>query len=168
MNIEIGKDGMYEVQKTVQKLVGDDARIEVRISNKAKKKAKLPPALFVFQEFALYAAKNLTPSAIQILMYFIGISEFENYVSMDILTLSEELNLHERQIIRAIQELTELEIIVKAKNVTDRRRNDYFLHPDAVFKGDSNKRIEMRLKMQEAGIISTPENPKQIMLWNNK
>jgi len=164
MSLELPKKAFYEIQKTVQNNVGNDRIIEVKIQEK-KPKGKLPPAVFIFQKFALEASKILSPSALQVIIYFIGITEFGNYVSMDILTLSEELKLSEKTSWRALKELKEKGIVVEAKHGQDKRRKDYWLHPDAVFKGGSADRIKKRLEMQEQGLIPKQENPNQQALW---
>ena len=124
-----------------------------------KKKVSKPDFVMVFQAMAKMAAQYLTGSASRILHYFYGDTAYENYLSIDIKTISETLILSERQVIRALNELEAFNVVVKHINLKDRRRHDYFLNPVVAWRGDGavrNKAIKTMVKSQ----------PSQLNLFN--
>lgn len=103
---------------------------------------RLPPNVMVFQTFAYLSATILTPSSCKLLMYLFSKTAYENFIGMDIKTLSEDLKMAERTTIRALNELRDNGIIVKVPSPTDKRRHDYFINPFGAWKGNSYTRKE--------------------------
>lgn len=134
---------------------GVDIKVKV-----APQRVKLPPAIIVFQTFAKLASTRLKASTNQVLMFFFSFAEYENYIGIDIKTLSEELDMCEKTIVVSINELTEQNIIIKTKNTRDRRRNDYFLNPLAAWKGNS---LNRKIKIQR--IKTDDTNSGQLLLF---
>lgn len=115
-----------------------------------KSTVKAAPNIQVFQTAAYLAATCLTPAANKILMYFLSLSEFENYISIDQKTLHEELNISLSSAEKSIKELTENGIIIKIKHISDKRRNDYYLNPMQAWKGKTlNRKIALGKLSQE-------------------
>lgn len=112
-----------------------------------KKGVKLPPNVMVFQAFAYLAATKLKDSSNRVLMLLFSQSAYENYISMDVKTISEILNYTERSVITALSELVKNNIILKIKHPSDNRRHDYFLNPTSAWKGNSTSRLKMITKM---------------------
>jgi len=131
------KSTILEVHKAVSNIVGEGNQIN--IYNKPKR-TPLPPNIMVFQTFAYLAATKLKPSSNQVLMLFFSKSVYEGFIGMDVKTVSEELNITERSVISALNELVENNIIIRVQNLTDKRRNDYFINPMAAWKGNSYAR----------------------------
>ena len=100
-----------------------------------KSKVKAAPNIQVFQTAAYLAATTLTPSANKVLMYFLSISHFENYVNLDQQTLRDDLNISLSATEKALKELYDNGVILKTKHPTDKRRNDYFINPMSAWKG---------------------------------
>mgnify|MGYP006438971333 CR=1 FL=1 len=116
---------------------------EINVNVFGKRGVKMAPNIMVFQTFAYLAATKLQPASCKVLLLFFAHSAYENYVSMDVLTISEVSELSERQTSRALNELTKNGIITKVKHPSDRRRNDYFLNPYSCWKGHSKSRKKM-------------------------
>jgi predicted transcriptional regulator len=148
-----------EVQKLVKNEHPDIENISTKIIIKHNSGVKLPQNVMVFQKFAYLAATKLKPSTNQVLMLFWAMSEYENYVSMDVKTLSETLVIDERTVIRALNELEQYNIIIRTKHPSDKRRNDYFINPAASWKGNSNARAK---KIKE---LATNIDPRQYKLF---
>jgi len=131
---------------------GRDVNLSVQANVFIKKnKARLPEGVYVFREFlsAMRRLGNLQSVTHRILLLFLEKTEFENFVSMDIKTIGEELLLSERSIGRGISQLAELNVIIKVDYVQDRRRNEYFLNPMAAWKGSSDNRLIAIKKVKE-------------------
>lgn len=117
---------------------------EVNVFVKEKNnRIPLPPNIMVFQTFAFLAATTLKPSTNKVLMLFFANSGYENYVSMDVVSISEELNISERSVITALKELEKNNIVIKTQHPRDRRRHDYFLNPFSSWKGNSESRKKL-------------------------
>lgn len=125
---------------------------------KPKTRPSLAPNIMVFQTFAYLASTELKPSSNKVLMYLFSMSAYENFLGIDIKTLSEKLSMSERSVISALNELEDNGVIAKVKSGTDRRRNDYFINPMSAWKGNSTAR-KMKLDIIE------DEDPNQLHLF---
>ena len=112
---------------------------------KVNNQPKAAPNIQVFQTAAYLAATCLSPSAAKIFLYFLSMSEFENFVGVSHQeTISEETGIKKRTVISALNELSENGIIIKAKNKQDKRLVDYFLNPMSAWKGKTlNRKIAL-------------------------
>lgn len=144
-----GKKNALNIIKSALELAGlDPADYDLNLRKKASPKAA--PNIQVFQTAAYLAATCLSPSANKILMYFLSMSEFENYVGMDQRSLHEELNMSLSTVEKSIKELSENGIILKTKHPSDKRRNDYFLNPMSAWKGKTlNRKIALAILHKE-------------------
>ena len=128
----------YEVKDVVDKFDSGLQPMETKVTiSKQKKRIPLPPNVMVFQAFAYLSATKLKASTNRILMLLFAQSAYENYIGMDIKTISEELKLTNRTVISGLNELEDNNIIIKYKHPSDRRRHDYFINPTASWKGNS-------------------------------
>lgn len=125
---------------------------------KRKGNPKAAPNIQVFQTAAYLAATCLKSSANQVLMYFLSISEFENFISIDQTTLSEELKMSKSAVEKSLRELSENGIIIKTKYTKDKRRNEYYLNPMSAWKG---KTLNRKIALQQA----FNENKNQLHLF---
>lgn len=148
---EDGKRKALEIIKNALQMAGINAD-EYDFSLYKKNKVKSAPNIQVFQTAAYLAATCLSPSANKILMYFLSLSEFENYVGIDQLSLHEDLGMSLSSTERGIKELCDNGIIIKSKHPSDKRRNDYFINPMSAWKG---KTLNRKIALQK---LNTEEN----------
>jgi hypothetical protein len=134
--------------KTLEKVLNTDVSKVVIIPDKSER-VRMPDNIAVFQRFAYLAATKLKPATNQVLMLFLALSAYENVVSMDVLSISEDLKMSGRSVLRALYELEENDIIVKIPHLSDRRRNEYFINPVAAWRGYSHNRIKALKKLAE-------------------
>jgi DNA-binding MarR family transcriptional regulator len=133
------------------------ANVYVKLDN--KKKEKLPSMMMVFQKAAEICATKLSPSASRILLYFISQSAYENFIGIDVKSIQTRLSIKSKStVINAIKELIDNSIIIKVNNVTDARRNDYFINPYTAWKGSSTKWNAAKKRVKEI-------NPQQMTLF---
>jgi len=139
------------IQKTMEQQ-GLDMK-DYNISLFKKTTVKAAPNIQLFQTAAYIAATCLTPSANKILMYFLSLAEFENFITMDQKSLNEELKISLRSAEYGIKELVDNGILIKIKHPSDKRRNDYFLNPMQAWKGKTlNRKIALAKMNQESSI----------------
>lgn len=117
----------------------DNVQVNVSIT---KPRGKLEPNIMVFQAFAYLSATKLKDASNRVLMLLFSKSGYENFVSMDISTIAEELKYTERSVISALNELTDNNIVIKTPHPSDKRRHDYFINPIAAWKGNSFARTK--------------------------
>lgn len=112
---------------------------------KRNNQPKPAPNIQVFQTAAYLASTTLSPAASKIFLYFLSISEFENYVDVyHHETISEEVNLSLRHTMRGLKELEENGIVIKTVNRHDKRKREYFLNPMSAWKGKTlNRKIAL-------------------------
>jgi hypothetical protein len=151
---------VYNDVKIHQEKIGKSSETSVVIRN-APKRVKLEDNIMVFQTFAWLACKKLKPCSNKILMWFFAVSQYENFVGVDIQTLVEELDMSKRAVIDGLNELEENNIIIKFKNGRDRRRHDYFINPVAAWRGNS---VARKMFINKVNF----EDPKQLKMWNEE
>ena len=80
-----------------------------------KRQGKMPESVFVLQTFAAKMAlrKDYSNITFRVLMHFIALSEYENFISIDIKSISENLGISQPSAKRATKQLTEDNIIIK-------------------------------------------------------
>jgi Fic family protein len=98
--------------------------------------------IFVFQDFlkmaASYQFKN--KASYQLLIAIMGYTQYGNYFSIDVEDIAEVTNNSKRTVLRAINELKDLNILIPIVNRNDRRRTDYSINHNAIWKGKSEER----------------------------
>lgn len=141
------KPNIYNIQEDIantlnnnveQSIEGNNYNVSVRIGNN---RAYLPPNVMLFQEAALYIATQIKePSVCRVLVYFLGLSRYENHLSIDIDTIASDLVLSKRTVVRCLNILVEQNVIIKLPHPIDKRRHDYFINPLSAWRGNSNAR----------------------------
>jgi len=143
MNKE-NKDKILSIAQVIEEGIeeyGRDEGINMEVTTIMKlRKARLPEFIMVFQYFGEYAVKNFTPATCKVLWMFISISEMKNYVTLDINTIQEKTMMCRKSIYNAINQLKEHKVVIVVPNTQDKRRNDYFINPQAMWRGSSTNR----------------------------
>lgn len=137
-----------EVYKVVDEQTERPTEVNVRVTEQ-KKRLPLPQNIMVFQKVALLTSQQLSDKANRVLMFFFSLSAYENYFSVDVKTIAEELNKSESTVKRGIQELEEYNIIAKFPHPNDHRRNDYYINPHVAWKGNSFARQKALRKLEQ-------------------
>jgi hypothetical protein len=78
--------------------VGKEKNMDVQVTNIVKtRQGKMPDAVFVLQSFAQKVAnkKNYSAATFRVLMHFFGLSQYENFVSIDVKSIAEDLDITE-------------------------------------------------------------------------
>lgn len=123
---------------------------------------KAAPNIQVFQTAAYLAATCLSPSAGKIFLYFLSMSEFENYVGVSHQdTIAEDTGLTIRTVSNALKELNDNGIIIKTQNPQDKRLVDYWLNPMSAWKG---KTLNRKIALQKIA----SENENQLHLFGER
>lgn len=126
-----------DVRDSIQEMDINAKKIQVSIG---RDKEPLPPSIILMQTFATLSASTLKANTCKVLFYLLGMSEFNNYVCVDVKTIQEDVGISRVTVVRALNELTENNIVTKHTSPMDRRRHDYFLHPVAAWKGSAVNR----------------------------
>jgi len=115
------------------------------------KKSNMPPFVFVVQQFAKVFSERVTlkSSTYRIFFHFIALMEYENFISVDIQTISENLNINIRTLIRGLKDLEDLNIVKKTLRINDKRRHEYYINPVHIWKGNANARNKAIKKQTE-------------------
>ena len=140
------KKQIEAISKTIGESLGVDT---VKVFIKPDNRLKLPDNVMVFQEFAFTASRLCSNSALRVLMYLFSISGYENLIEFHVISLAENLNVHQRTIIRAINELIEYNVVQKFKSKKDGRINDYFINPVAAWRGNSQARQKYMMEFND-------------------
>jgi DNA-binding MarR family transcriptional regulator len=143
--------------------VGRDNNMNVQVTNIVKtRQGKMPDSVFVLQVFCQQLAnrKNYSAATFRVLNYFWALSKYENFVSIDVKSISENLELSEVSVKRSTKQLVDDNILMKLEHPTDKRRIDYFLNPTASWRGKTLNRDKAIEKL-------TQKNKYQLDMFTN-
>jgi hypothetical protein len=120
---------------------------------------KMPDSVFVLQQFCIEISKrDYSTHTFRVLFYLFGLSQYENFVSIDIKTIAEFLKIAERSVLRATKDLEVGNILIKMTHPSDRRRKDYFINPMAAWRGKTINRTKSIKKLHQSNV--------QLDLWD--
>ena len=139
--------GEYLEQGIVE--TGNDENISVDSTLILKiKQGKMPDAVFVLQNFCKNIANRIdyTQSTFRVLFYLISLSEYKNFISIDVKTIAENMNMTPLSVKRATKQLSDDNVIKKIDHPSDKRRIDYFLNPMAMWRGKTLNRDKFLIK----------------------
>ena len=125
-----------KLAEDIKKLMPEASTISVNF----EKKSSITSKYNGFSNFCFFSCNRIKTSYKQSFNAFFANSAYENYVGMDIVSIGEKLNISERSVINAINELEKNKIIIRTKHPSDKRRNDYFLNPFTSWKGNAESR----------------------------
>lgn len=113
----IHPDGRVTVKETI-----DNSKVTV---NKKEKLGSLSEFVFVFQNAILEVVKkgNLGKNSYKILLYLIAKTEFEKEINATLYGIAKELKIDQSQASRAMNALTDLNIVVRNKELKTFRLN---------------------------------------------
>lgn len=113
----IHPDGRVTVKETI-----DDSKIT---TNKRQKLDGFSDFIFVFQNAVLQILKetNLGKNSYKILLYLIAKTEFEKEISATLYGIAKELKIDQSQASKAMKSLTDLNIVVRNKELRTFRLN---------------------------------------------
>lgn len=120
------------------KEVGNDFGLAVEYTGIVReKRGKLPDSVFLLQAFSARLAirPDYSAATYRLFHYLISINGYENFLSIDIETITEYLGISKSAVKRGLKKLEKDNIVIKIANKTDKRRNDYFMNPMALWKG---------------------------------
>jgi len=144
--VDLTRKELEDIQGIVSDASGVDT-VSVHITR--TNKVSLPPYVSLFQDFARIACVEFDGTTAKVLMFLMSIQGYENVITVDIKTMSEVMGKSESTIKRCMKILYGYNVVKKFNNVTDRRRNDYFVNPLATWKGKSYKRLKQIKEIQQ-------------------
>lgn len=89
----------------------------------------------LFQGVNRAMVKKMTPASRGVLLFLCTISQYGNVIDHSAAEIAEELGYGTRMIELALKELTELKVIIKAPNPSDKRKQLIVLNPYQSWKG---------------------------------
>jgi len=143
--------------------LGDEENIRIDATTIFKERRQnMPQSVFVLQNFARKFSSEITLSSStnRIFWHFISLMEYENLIKVDIQTIGENLKMHKTTVMKGVQELVNLNIVIKFSSKQDKRRNEYSVNPLTMWKGKSENRRKAIKKFEKnnATILELPFN----------
>lgn len=151
MKMEVTKQQAENISAEIKNQLGEDVAVSLHVK---KKIHKTPDFVMFYQEVGKRILEGeMKLSSSKVFFYLMVTMSFENFIGIDMKTISEKINMPLRTVTLAMKELKEAGIVMAIKNNFDSRRNDYRLNPIVVWKGKVNSRTK-----------SIKENPMQIKM----
>lgn len=145
-SVNISRKEMEDIQAKVSEYTGEDI---VSVSIHKTDNASIPASVFLFQHFAHISSVKMNGSTCRVLLFLLSIQGYENIVGVDIKTISETLDMSTATAKRCMKALKEYNVINQYPNMTDKRRNDYFVNPLGSWKGKSRNRIKQMSELHK-------------------
>lgn len=151
---QIVKEKTFEVSEALKKVIGTENTITVSI--RKPKIPRGPDFVMIYQEIGKQILEgNMCLSTSKVFFYLIMNINFENFIGIDLKSISENIAMPLPTIKKAMKELKSAGMIISIKDNFDARRNIYKLNPLVGWKGKQINRIKI-----------IKQNPDQTMLWN--
>lgn len=142
--IRENKKKTERVIEEMKKIYLDDEKeqsnLNITVFNGNKKMKGIPDFTMLFQLMSLQLSRELKPASCKVLFYLLCITDYYNFVGININTLQEQLKLSKATVINAMNQLKELHVLISIKDNLDKRRNVYCLNPAQSWKGSFVKR----------------------------
>lgn len=132
-------------------------------------RGKMPESIFLMQQFCHEVSVNrrYSSNTYRVLFCLFSISQFENFISIDVKSIAERLGMDPKSVSRATRDLANDNIIIKQAHPTDGRRIDYFFNPMAAWRGKAmnrtktiknlmNKKVKLDMFWEQGNLFSNP------------
>jgi len=102
--------------------------------------------IMIFQKILIKASQELKEIELKVFSYFLGIMEFENWISITQKEIAKEINISDRAVRKAIKGLKEKGYIQIFKKGRD---NFYRIDPSIAWKGDEKSHFKTLTKPKQ-------------------
>lgn len=153
--MDVSKQDLQKISEEIRKITGEETSVNVFVK---KKTPKTEDFVMIYQEVGKCLLDDkISSSTLKVFYFFMMNLEFENFIGIDLLTISEKIKMPLPTVKLAMKELKENNFITSIKDNFDRRRNIYRLNPLIAWKG--------KVKNRQKAI---KDNPDQIKLFENR
>lgn len=150
--MENEKKAFENISEGIKKQLGDDVAVSVSIRRKI---AKTPDFVMIYQEIGKKVLEGtISLSTSKVFFYLVMNIDFENFIGIDLKSISENIKMPLPTVKKTMRELKEIGILLSIKDNFDTRRNIYRLNPVVAWKGKVNNRTK-----------AIKENPNQVKLF---
>lgn len=139
--------GEYVEQGIIETGNEENLTVESTLILKTKT-GKMPDSVFILQHFCrlISARGDYHQTTFRVLFYLISLSEYENFISVDVKTIAENMGISTKSVTRATKQLAIDNVLIKTDHPSDKRRIDYFLNPMGMWKGKTLNRDKYLIK----------------------
>lgn len=152
--IEVNKLTQEKLVSGAKESLGEDVNVTISIRHKI---AKTPDFVMIYQEVGKKVLEGeISLSTSKVFFYLIMNIGFENFIGIDLKSISENIKMPLPTVKKTMKELKEIGILISIKDNFDGRRNVYRFNPVVAWKGKVNNRSK-----------AIKENPAQIKMFSN-
>lgn len=150
--MENEKKAFENISEGIKKQLGEDVAVSVSIRRKI---AKTPDFVMIYQEIGKKVLEGtISLSTSKVFFYLVMNIDFENFIGIDLKSISENIKMPLPTVKKTMRELKEIGILISIKDNFDTRRNIYRLNPVVAWKGKVNNRTK-----------AIKENPAQVKMF---
>lgn len=145
--LEVNKAKSERIIQSLQDEFEQDIAVSIFVKKMSPKQSDYT---MLYQEVTLELVKILKPNACKILLYLNSKLQYDNYVGVNQETIMEDLGYGSKKtIVQGIKELVELNVVITLPDLTDKRRNVYYINPYQSWKGKVFNRLKAIKKFLE-------------------
>lgn len=142
------------ISNGIKNELGDDVIVSVILR---KKIPKTEDFIMLYQEVGKKILEgNILLSTCKVFFYLIMNINFENFIGIDLKSISENIKMPLPTVKVAMKQLKDYGMLISIKDTFDTRRNVYRLNPIVAWKG----KVRNRMKTMK-------ENPAQMKIFEN-
>lgn len=150
--MKIEKSKIESIAKGVKSELGDNVSVSISVRNKI---SKTPDFVMIYQEVGKKILEgSISLSTSKVFFYLVMNIGFENFIGIDLKSISENINMPLPTVKKTMKELKDIGILISIRDNFDNRRNVYRFNPIVAWKGKVNNRTK-----------SIKENPNQVKLF---
>lgn len=135
--------------------MGDETLVNITVRRKIPKTEDF---VMIYQKIGkMILEDKMSLSGIKVFFYLIVNLEYQNFIGIDLKTISDKIDMPYPTVKKAMKELKDANILLATKDTFDARRNIYRLNPLAAWKGKVRNRVK-----------AIQENPNQLTLYSER
>ena len=153
--MEINRLKQENISGAVKKELGEDTAVNFFVTRKIPKTADF---VMVYQETMKKILEGeISLSTVKVFAYMMMNMSFENFIGIDLKSISDKIRMPLPTVKKAMSELKESGMLISIKDNFDARRNVYRLNPIIAWKG----KVTSRIKASKLSLIhiSEPTRP---------
>jgi DNA-binding MarR family transcriptional regulator len=139
-NIFIKKEQMVSISNNITGEM-DNAKVTVVVSRDVPK-FKGEAFTLLFQASTRAISRAIKPATAKLLIHLCAIVEYNNIIPQGVDEMASELGYSQRQVLRALSELTDMNVVIKSKHPQDNRITQYHINPYQSWKGATKERAK--------------------------
>lgn len=155
------------IASVVKAELGDDYNINVSLR---RPKIQSEAFIMIYQEIGKKILEgDISLSAVKLFYYMANHMQFENFIGIDLKTISENIKMPLSTVKEAMRDIKDMGLVISIKDNFDNRRNVYRINPVVAWKGKvKNKKKIAIIDPAQTAMFENENLPVNKMIVSKK